>query len=58
MIITELMPAGDLDTILSSRKINLSLFIRMKMARDAAGEHHDSTTILICFSWNVLATSE
>ncbi|PRP80378.1 SH2 domain-containing protein [Planoprotostelium fungivorum] len=36
MIITELMPAGDLDTILSSRKINLSLFIRMKMARDAA----------------------
>lgn len=37
MVVTELIPMGDLDAILHSRKIHLSLFLRMKMARDAAG---------------------
>ena len=45
-IITELMPHGDLDTLLSSKKVHLSLFIRMKMARDAAGEiYNEDDTI-------------
>ena len=35
MIVTELMPKGDLESILRDKRINLSLYERMKMARDA-----------------------
>jgi serine/threonine protein kinase len=36
MIVTELMPKGDLETILKDRSISLGLLTRMKMAKDAA----------------------
>lgn len=36
MIITELMPKGDLETILRDKSISLSILTRMKMAKDAA----------------------
>ena len=36
MIITELMPRGDLDSLLRNNKIQLSPLMRMKMAKDAA----------------------
>ena len=36
MIITELLPLGDLQGLLYNKKFNLSLFTRMRMALDAA----------------------
>ena len=36
MIVTELMPKGDLETILQDSSIHLSLLTRMKMAKDGA----------------------
>jgi len=36
MIITELMPLGDLETMLHDKKAHLPLVLRMQMARDAA----------------------
>lgn len=36
MIVTELMPKGDLETILQDNSIYLSVLTRMKMAKDAA----------------------
>lgn len=36
MIITELMPKGDLETLLQDHKKELSLLLRMRMAKDAA----------------------
>jgi len=36
MIITELMPRGDLETMLHDKKAHLPLVLRMQMARDAA----------------------
>jgi len=35
-IVTELLPRGDLETLLRDQKLNLSLISKMKMARDAA----------------------
>eukprot|EP01097_Dermamoeba_algensis_P001374 TRINITY_DN1518_c0_g1_i1.p1 TRINITY_DN1518_c0_g1~~TRINITY_DN1518_c0_g1_i1.p1 ORF type:complete len:568 (+),score=89.75 TRINITY_DN1518_c0_g1_i1:247-1704(+) len=35
-IVTELMPRGDVETMLKDTNVNLSLFMRMKMALDAA----------------------
>ena len=36
MIVTELLPRGDLETMLYDPKVQLSLLQRMKMAKDAA----------------------
>mmetsp|Transcript_16270 Transcript_16270/g.63424 ORF Transcript_16270/g.63424 Transcript_16270/m.63424 type:complete len:579 (+) Transcript_16270:111-1847(+) len=36
MIVTELMPKGDLETLLQDHKIHLSLLTRIRMAKDAA----------------------
>jgi len=36
MIVTELMPRGDLEALLHDRRLSLSLTLRMKMAREAA----------------------
>ena len=36
MIVTELMPKGNLERLLQDSKISLSLTTRMKMIRDAA----------------------
>ncbi len=36
MIITELMPKGDLEALLHDEKVNIPLVMRMRMARDAA----------------------
>eukprot|EP01095_Lingulamoeba_sp_RSL-Kostka_P005619 TRINITY_DN1702_c0_g2_i1.p1 TRINITY_DN1702_c0_g2~~TRINITY_DN1702_c0_g2_i1.p1 ORF type:complete len:564 (+),score=180.30 TRINITY_DN1702_c0_g2_i1:100-1791(+) len=36
MIVTELMPKGDLENMLADKKIQLSMLTRMKMAKDAA----------------------
>lgn len=36
MIVTELFPLGNLETMLHNKKISLNMVTRMKMARDAA----------------------
>lgn len=36
MIVTELLPRGDLESILRDKRIPLNLVLQMKMARDAA----------------------
>lgn len=36
MIVTELMPKGNLETLLQDTKIQLGLLTRMKMIKDAA----------------------
>jgi len=36
MIVTELLPRGDLERLLRDEKVSLSLFVRMKMAYEAA----------------------
>jgi sterile alpha motif and leucine zipper-containing kinase AZK len=36
MIVTELLPKGNLETMLHNKKITLNMVTRMKMARDAA----------------------
>jgi hypothetical protein len=36
MIVTELMPRGNLETLLQDTKVHLGLLTRMKMIKDAA----------------------
>jgi len=36
MIVTEIVPKGNMETLLHDEKINLPLYLRMRMARDAA----------------------
>lgn len=50
MIVTEYLPRGDLEKMLRDPKIHLSLFLRMKMGRDAG------KFLLLLFSFDLSKT--